>query len=173
MVKLLLSYNSTSDFVNDYHHTRSVDRDLFTTGRGNALPVSKSTRPYALHYACMNGNLEIIEMLLKAGARTDCKDDENRTPDAFIVEDATLVEYKRLVEEEKERKAEKERKEKEEEEKKSKQQSGEGDSGNNSEENKNDEKKEDKENAEKESEEPIVVTYESCELQNIPFAHSR
>jgi Mg-chelatase subunit ChlI len=128
----------------------------------------------------MNGNLEVIEALLRAGAKWDYTDDESRVPEAFIVDDETLAGYKRLVEEEKERKAEKERKEQEERERKEKeekekeeneksnQQSGEGEGGNNvdGEIKSGEEKNEDSNDSHRETqeEETVAVSYTTCEL---------
>ncbi|KAH8105062.1 P-loop containing nucleoside triphosphate hydrolase protein [Phellopilus nigrolimitatus] len=61
-----------------------------------------------LHYACLTGNVEIIELLLKAGAVWEHKDFKGRTPEDLIYEcgengDYVKTEFIRLRDEEDER----------------------------------------------------------------------
>ncbi len=81
--------------------------------------VSARCQPYdsidgatALHIACLIGNFELADVLLKAGANCSIKDDSGRTPQDYVLnahgEDQTNIFQKMCEEEDERRKAKKE-----------------------------------------------------------------
>ena len=108
MLELLLSYHKEdcTDWVNMYDqwHYGGGDRSKFAP---NTIPHRKIKSAYALHYACLVGNVQMVEILLKAGADWEYTDYDSRLPESYITDEAgeTLGDYNRLVQEAKDRKA--------------------------------------------------------------------
>ena len=108
LIQLMLSYGKMSKECVDKRDIRErwkssgTQRQEFASEKYPHRLVSAST---ALHYACMVGNMEIVEMLLKAGADYTKDDDRDWLPERYLYEEGGGTklkdEYKRLVDEEK------------------------------------------------------------------------
>ena len=107
LINLMLSYgekSKTSIDKTDLWEGDVTHRHEFASEKYPHRLVKGST---ALHYACMIGNMEIVEILLKAGASYERGDQRGWKPERYIFEEdgGTNLkdEFKRLVEEEKAR----------------------------------------------------------------------
>lgn len=107
LINLMLSYgekSKTSIDKSDLWEGDVTHRHEFASEKYPHRLVKGST---ALHYACMIGNMEIVEILLKAGASYEKGDERGWKPERYIFEEdgGTKLkdEFKRLVEEEKAR----------------------------------------------------------------------
>lgn len=92
--------NMTDEWITEHRKSYLSDR----------YPVGEVDRASALHYACMTGNMEVVKMLLRAGADWSIKDSTGRKPvDYFILhsDDGSLrKEFQRLCQDEEERRKE-------------------------------------------------------------------
>lgn len=70
-------------------------RQLVGGGNGNPNQVDEQSRT-ALHYAAMNGNLQIIAILIKANAKLDVKDRLGETP-LYVAADQNQTEAAKLL----------------------------------------------------------------------------
>lgn len=100
-VKVLLEYDKKAVNMQDKWDD-SQRRIMYYLARLNE-PFAFVQGCTALHHACIVGNMEVIEMLLKAGADWTIKDGKGRLAETFIRDsfgDERAEEFKRLCEEE-------------------------------------------------------------------------
>lgn len=105
MLKLLLSYEVENkrdwiDYWDTWEPSNTVDRTNFAPGPDTS-PHRMIRKASALHYACMSGNVESIEALIKAGVDVTDKCSQGRIPQDYIEDESgeMLKEFDRFVRE--------------------------------------------------------------------------
>jgi ATP-dependent Clp protease ATP-binding subunit ClpB len=119
LIDLFLSYGDTStslldkaDLWEQWKDYSSSRRDDFTSS-SEAYPHRLVSHATALHYACMVGDMDVVEVLLRKGANWEKEDERGVGPGGYCCgkEDAEV--WKRLLEEEKGRREERKKEEEE------------------------------------------------------------
>ena len=107
-VRLIIETDPSTVNVKD-QRTRDTSAAAFATFASDKYPHKTVLDATALHYACLADNLELIEMLLKAGADWNLTDYKKRKPEDLISDAAIAEQFQKLkCEEEPKRKAKEE-----------------------------------------------------------------
>lgn len=98
-VKLMIETDPTIVNVKD-RRSEDTSASAYASFATDKYPHRSVRDATALHYACLSENLEIIELLLKAGADWNLTDNKNRKPEDLINDEGVHEMFKKLRDEE-------------------------------------------------------------------------